>query len=80
MYITKIFKVIIIKLSNKFKAKFKRNYSEDNLWDKIFKVFIDIFKEEEDIPIDINFKLRNRLIYYFNKKEWEKLCILKDIE
>ena len=68
IYITKIFKIIIIKLNNEFKVKFKKNYSEDNLWDKIFKIFIDISKKEENISININFKLRNGLIYHLNKE------------
>ena len=67
-------------MNDKFKAKFKRSYNKDNLWNKIFKAFIDMFKEEEDISIGINFKLRNGLIYYFNKKGWERFYIPKDIK
>ena len=68
MYIIEVFKVIIIKLSDKFKIKFKKNYSEDNLQNKIFKALVDIFKKEEDISTNVGFKLRNGLIYYLDKE------------
>ena len=79
-YITEAFKAIVVELSDEFKAKLKRSYSEDNSWDKVFKALADMPKEEEDVPTGVGFKLRNGLIYHLDEEGRERLCIPKDIE
>ena len=82
-----IYHVILIKMSNEFKRKFKKTSKKNKRWIKIIKLLIKD-SVESNLKNWINFenlrfKYRDDLVYYLNDNELnddrERLCIFKKL-
>ena len=82
-----IYHVILIKMSNEFKRKFKKTYKKNKRWIRIIKLLIKDSVENNSknwINFEnLRFKYRDDLVYYLNDNELnndrERLCIFKKL-